>query len=277
MNNETAAKRSIQKLQRLIVDALEGVKGQDIQVFNTETLSPLFERVIVASGTSNRQTRALAMAVRDAAKDAGFAKPRLEGEDNGEWIIVDCGIAVVHVMQPVIRQYYRLEELWGETPVRLGRAAAKTGVSHSATFAREVKAASKSRAVTPAPSVATPPATPRTTKTKTAHAIVKRPAVVAKTGVRAAIASTVAAQPVNVAQASRPTSKKSAAIAPAAPVAKKSVARKTPTKAVAVKKVVVKANTRSRSDKATGAKSTGASAAKKVASKRTVSTKKTGV
>ena len=121
--SETAAKKDVQKLQRAIVDGLEDVKGQDIRVFNTEHLSPLFERVIVASGTSNRQTKALAASVRDKVREAGFAKPRVEGEDNGEWIIVDCGAAVVHVMQPMIRQYYNLEEIWGEKPVRLRSAA----------------------------------------------------------------------------------------------------------------------------------------------------------
>ncbi len=109
----------IRKLQRVIVDGLEDVKAQNIVVFNTEHLSPLFERVIVASGTSNRQTRSLAASVRDAVKSAGEPPPRTEGEDNGEWIIVDCGAAVVHVMQPAIREYYHLEELWGEKPVRM--------------------------------------------------------------------------------------------------------------------------------------------------------------
>jgi ribosome-associated protein len=109
----------IRKLQRVIVDGLEDVKAQNIVVFNTEHLSPLFERVIVASGTSNRQTRSLAASVRDAVKSAGAPAPRTEGEDNGEWIIVDCGAAVVHVMQPAIREYYHLEELWGDKPVRM--------------------------------------------------------------------------------------------------------------------------------------------------------------
>lgn len=124
MTSESAAKKDIQKLQKAIVEGLEDVKGQDIVVFNTEELSPLFERVIIASGTSNRQTKALAASVRDAVREAGFDKPRIEGEDNGEWIIVDCGQAVAHVMQPVIRQYYRLEEIWGAKPVRL-KAPAK--------------------------------------------------------------------------------------------------------------------------------------------------------
>jgi ribosome-associated protein len=122
---DNAAKKDIQKLQRAVVDALEDVKAQEIQVFDTEHLSSLFERVIIASGTSNRQTKALAASVRDKVRNAGFVKPRIEGEDNGEWIIVDCGPAVVHIMQPTIRSYYNLEEIWGEKPVRLKFGASK--------------------------------------------------------------------------------------------------------------------------------------------------------
>ena len=125
MSTEAAAKKDTQKLQRAIIDGLEDVKAHDIQVFDTEHLSPLFERVIVASGTSNRQTKALAASVRDAVRDAGFTKPRVEGEENGEWIIVDCGAAVAHIMQPAIRQYYHLEEIWGDKPVRTKLGAAK--------------------------------------------------------------------------------------------------------------------------------------------------------
>jgi ribosome-associated protein len=125
MTTTTVAKKDIQKLQRAIVDGLEDVKAQDIVVFDTEHLSALFERVIIASGTSNRQTKALASSVRDSLKEAGFPKPRIEGEANGEWIIVDCAQAVVHIMQPTFRQYYHLEELWGERPVRLKLGAAK--------------------------------------------------------------------------------------------------------------------------------------------------------
>ena len=132
MNTSTVAKKDITKLQRAIVDGLEDVKAQDIQVFDTEHLSSLFERVIVASGTSNRQTKGLAASVRDAVREAGFAKPRIEGEDNGEWIIVDCGQAVVHIMQPTFRTYYNLEELWGEKPVRLKLGSAKPAIAESA-------------------------------------------------------------------------------------------------------------------------------------------------
>ena len=118
-NSAALEKKDVQKLQRAIVDGLEDVKAQDIVVFDTEHITSLFERVIIASGTSNRQTKALAASVRDAVREAGFGKPRIEGEDNGEWIIVDCGAAVAHIMQPTIRQYYHLEELWGDKPVKL--------------------------------------------------------------------------------------------------------------------------------------------------------------
>ena len=132
-----SASKNIQKLQRAIVDGLEDVKAQDIQVFDTEHITSLFDRVIVASGTSNRQTKALAASVRDAVRVAGFGKPRIEGEENGEWIIVDCGAAVAHIMQPTIRQYYHLEELWGDKPVKLklGAAAPVSKASRAAALA----------------------------------------------------------------------------------------------------------------------------------------------
>ena len=123
--NDTSAKKDTQKLQRIVVDALEEVKAQEIVVFDTDEMSALFERVIMASGTANRQTKALAASVRDKVKEAGYPKPRIEGEDNGEWIIVDCGSVVAHVMQPTIRSYYNLEEIWGDKPVRLKLGAPK--------------------------------------------------------------------------------------------------------------------------------------------------------
>lgn len=109
----------IRKLQRAIVDGLEDVKAQKIVVFNTEHMTPLFERVIIASGTSNRQTKALAASVRSSVKSQGLQVLRTEGEENGEWIIVDCGAAVAHIMQPAIRDYYHLEEIWGGKPVKM--------------------------------------------------------------------------------------------------------------------------------------------------------------
>lgn len=151
MTTETTARKDTQKLQRAIVDGLEDVKAQEIQVFNTEHLSPLFERVIVASGTSNRQTKALAASVRDAVREAGFPKPRIEGEENGEWIIVDCGAAVAHIMQPAIRQYYHLEEIWGDKPIRLKIGAPKPAAPPPAQI--PAKAPAKKTAANPSPSL----------------------------------------------------------------------------------------------------------------------------
>ena len=122
----------IRKLQRAIVDGLEDVKAQHIAVFNTEHLSPLFERVIIASGTSNRQTKALAASVRDSVRARGMDVLRTEGEDNGEWIIVDCGAAVAHIMQPSIREYYNLEEIWGGKHVKMKLGDVKVGLVKAA-------------------------------------------------------------------------------------------------------------------------------------------------
>jgi len=121
----------IRKLQRLVVDALEDVKAQDIKVFNTGELSDMFERVVVASGTSNRQTRALASSVVEKVKEAGGDVVSVEGRDAGEWVLVDCNEVVVHIMQPAYRAYYNLEEIWGGKPVRLKSATAKTKKSLS--------------------------------------------------------------------------------------------------------------------------------------------------
>jgi ribosome-associated protein len=109
----------IRKLQRVVVDALDDVKAQNIKVFNTIGLSDMFDRVVLASGTSNRQARALAYRVAQQVKEAGGHVVSVEGADAGEWVLVDLGDLVVHVMQPAIREYYGLEEIWGGKPVKL--------------------------------------------------------------------------------------------------------------------------------------------------------------
>ena len=215
--SETAAKKDVQKLQRVIVDALEDVKAQDIQVFNTEHLSPLFERVIIASGTSNRQTKALSASVRDKVRDAGFGKPRIEGEDNGEWIIADCGAAVVHIMQPVIRQYYNLEEIWGDKPVRLKFGAPKPEAK-PAKPAKAAKGDKKSAAKTLTP---------------------KEAAAAAKRAASQAGASQGTAKPAAKKPALKAPAKKVAAKAPAKAPLKS--ASKTVAKKVVVGKPVAKA------------------------------------
>jgi len=129
----------IKKLQTLVVDALEDVKGQDIVLFDTTHLTSLFDRIAVASGTSNRQTKALAASVRDKVKEAGGDVVGMEGEDTGEWVLVDLGDMIVHIMQPTIRQYYRLEEIWGDKPVKLGAAKRKSTTEGQEATAPKVK------------------------------------------------------------------------------------------------------------------------------------------
>lgn len=109
---------NIEDQLRLVVDALEDVRAQDIKAFDTTKVTGLFDRVVIASGNA-RQTKALADNVIDAAKKAGLQVLAYEGADTGEWVLVDLGDVVVHNMQPAIREYYNLEEIWGEYPIEL--------------------------------------------------------------------------------------------------------------------------------------------------------------
>lgn len=109
----------IRKLQRVIVNALDDVKAQDIVVYNTKHLTSEFERVIIATGSSNRQTRALGYNVSQEVKQAGGEVIGMEGSDTGEWVLVDCGQAIVHILQPAMREYYNLEEVWGGKKVHI--------------------------------------------------------------------------------------------------------------------------------------------------------------
>jgi len=106
----------IRKLQKVVVDALEDIKAKDIEVINVTKLTSLFDRVVIASGDSNRQTRALARHVQEKVKEAGGEIISIEGEQTGEWVLVDAGDVVIHIMQPAVRSYYNLEELWIATP-----------------------------------------------------------------------------------------------------------------------------------------------------------------
>ena len=111
----------IRKKQRAVVDALEDIKGRDIVVFNTERLSPFFERVVIASGDSTRQVKALADNVQEQLKKLGSKVHGVEGGDTGEWVLVDLGDVIVHVMHPTTRLTYNLEELWGGKDVKMKR------------------------------------------------------------------------------------------------------------------------------------------------------------
>jgi ribosome-associated protein len=134
----------IKKLQSIVIDALEDVKAQDIKVFDTVHLTSLFDRIAIASGTSNRQTKALAASVRDKVKEKGGTILSVEGEDTGEWVLVDLGDMIVHIMQPAIRAYYRLEEIWGEKEVKFG--AAKRVAKRNAVNSDDEEAAPKKTA-----------------------------------------------------------------------------------------------------------------------------------
>ena len=242
--SNTAVKKDLTKLQRAIIDGLEDVKAQDIQVFDTEHLSPLFERVIVATGTSNRQTKAIASSVRDAVKKAGFATPRHEGEASGEWIIVDCNQAVVHIMQPAIRQYYRLEEIWGEKPVRVKLGGAKVSKRTASEDASQ-----EAPAATPAkkPSVRKTASTSKTSAVSTTAAEPKA----STTKPRAASTrSASSASPASSASAAKKASAKTPMTTTkvaggAAAAVKKAPARKAaaPKAEAAIKTVVVKPTT----------------------------------
>ncbi len=115
----------IRKLQKIAVNALEDIKGKDIEIIDTRKLTSLFDKIIIASGDSNRQTKALARNVHDKVKEAGGDVLGMEGEDVGEWVLVDLGDIVVHIMQPNIRLHYDLTSLWKTTPKRAAAAAEK--------------------------------------------------------------------------------------------------------------------------------------------------------
>ena len=224
----------IKKLQGIVVNALEDVKAQDIRIFDTSHLTSMFDRIAVASGTSNRQTKALASSVRDSVKAAGGQILSMEGEGTGEWVLVDLGDMVVHIMQPAIRAYYRLEELWGEKEIKLGAA------TRSATGAKTTLVKASSHI------------------TKTA---VKK---TASTKPRDAKASDTKAPAKKTAPEKTAVTKTTATRTPA----KKAVAQKTVAKKAMIKKVVAKKTTPKKSaTKKAPARKTGSTAGKTSASR----------
>lgn len=236
MTTSTVAKNT-QKLQRAVVDGLEDVKAQDIVVFDTEHLSALFERVIIASGTSNRQTKALAASVRDAVREAGFAKPRIEGEGNGEWIIVDCNQVVVHIMQPNFRQYYHLEELWGEKPVRLKLGAAKPVVAKATEEAKP--AAKKAAAKAAEPSMRRSSAAKKGVEEAFPSKAALKKAADKAAGVKAP-AKKAATKSTATKTAAKPAAKAPVKTVVVKPEVKRTVAKKAAAKPVAAKKAPAK-------------------------------------
>jgi len=112
----------VRKLQKAAVAALEDIKAREIEVFDVTHLTSLFDRVIIASAESARQLKALASHVHERAKAAGGRVYGIEGEEGGEWVLIDLGDVVVHIMQPAVRSHYNLEELWGQPKPRRPRA-----------------------------------------------------------------------------------------------------------------------------------------------------------
>lgn len=167
----------IRKLQKIAVAALADIKAEDIEVINTRKLTALFDAIIVASGNSNRQVKALARNVHDKVKEAGGEVYGMEGGDTGEWVLVDLGDIVVHVMQPAVRAYYNLEELWQGAPKRVAsddaagekpkKARTKKATPAESEAPAKAVAAKPARKRAPASDAAAAPAPkkPRTTKT----------------------------------------------------------------------------------------------------------------
>lgn len=216
---------NIDKLQRIVIDALEDIKGQHILVFDAQPITSMFDRVVIASGTSNRQTRALAKNLHDKVKTAGGWVNAIEGDETGEWILVDLGDIVVHIMQPAIRDYYRLEEIWGKYPIdwekmHKGKRSAAKKAAEKKSSGKKSGAMAASESAADEPKVKTPVV--KESKPKVAAA--KKPAS-KKSGSKTSSAKKPAAKKP---AGKTPAAKKSAAKKPLASktLAKKSAAKK---------------------------------------------------
>ncbi len=211
-------------LLKTVVDALEDVKGQNIRVYDTTKKTSAFDHVVIASGTSNRQTRALASAVSKAVKATGGKVSGIEGTDTGEWVLVDCGSVVCHCMQPAIRQYYDLEELWGPDALDVKALFAKAEQNEQQSKpARKRAPRSTAKKTTATKTAKTNTKTAETVekkvtakKTAAKKTAAKKEAAAKKTTVKKAVASS-AKKPVSTAKkrttkATASTAKKSAKV-----------------------------------------------------------------
>ena len=236
-------------LSAVVIDALEDIKARDIQLVNVSKITSVFDYIAIASADSTRQTKALANNVVTKVKEAGFFVIGTEGEGSGEWVLVDCGDVVVHIMQPAIREYYKLEELWREGKLEFPRP--KTAKPMPKAEAA-LEAAPKGRKVpakaskTSTRGTASAAATKARADAAAGIPVVKKPAVKkpatkkpATSGKTAGVVTTaVAKKPA----AKKPVAKKPIAKKPAAktPVAKKPVAKKPAAKKPVAKKPVAK-------------------------------------
>lgn len=218
------------KLTAIVIDALEDIKARDIKLINVSKLTSVFDYIAIASADSTRQTKALAKNVIDKVKEAGGWIYGTEGEQSGEWVLVDCGDVVVHIMQPAVREHYKLEELWGEGKLEYPKPAAPRTRKVAAPVPEEAKPSTRKKPTAKKPAAKKPVAKkPASGKPAVKKPIAKKPAV---------------KKPV----AKKPTARKPAA---KAPVAKKPAAVKKP--AAMVKRATTNAAIKSK--KAATAKS----------------------
>jgi ribosome-associated protein len=212
------------KLSAVVIDALEDIKARDIKLINVSKLTSVFDYIAIASADSSRQTKALAHNVIDKVKENGGWIYGIEGQDSGEWVLVDCGDIVVHVMQPAVREHYKLEEFWGEGKVEFPKPVVEKK------RAEPVKAKSKKAA--PAKKKPVTAKAKAKVKTTTTTTTTKRKAATAKTAVAKAKATTKS-KTTAVATAAKVTKKKAAVAT--TKVAKKPAATKVAKKPVATK------------------------------------------
>ena len=236
------------KLTTIVIDALEDIKARDIKLINVSKLTSVFDYIAVASADSTRQTKALAKNVMDKVKEHGGWIYGIEGEQSGEWVLVDCGDIVVHIMQPAMRELYELEELWGEGSLEFpkpkpvpkptarvaapAKAAPKTAAKAKTTKTAKAKLTAKKKTV--ATSKAVVPKTTVSTRKKAGSAITTKKITVKKPlAPKLTVKKPIAKKPA----AKKPVAKK---IAAKKPVAKKPAAKKTVTKSAIAKKPVGK-------------------------------------
>jgi ribosome-associated protein len=242
---------NLKQLQQAVVEALEDIKARDIQVYDVTGTSALFDRVIIATAESGRQLGALASNLRDGVKAAGGSIRHVEGEKTGEWVLVDLGDIVVHIMLPAIRQQYNLEELWGQKRIKIQTLVEKPAQpsaqtrTQAASPAKKVvakKAATRKVAAKKAP-VKKAPAKKAVAKKTAAKKTAAKKTTVKKTVVKKATVKTVVARKVvaKKAPAKTTTAKKTTASKKAV---KKPAAKKAVTKTVAVKKAAAKKTAR---------------------------------
>ena len=153
--------KDVRKLQKAVISALEDIKAEDILAFDVSHITAMFDRVVIASASSGLQLRALAHNVQDKARALGWRVTGVEGEDSGDWVLVDLGDLIVHIMQPAVRVHYNLEELWGHPKPRAARAAAAYAVPKATP-----KAAKPAKPATKAAKSARPAAAARKAPTK---------------------------------------------------------------------------------------------------------------